>query len=54
MEIKKHGGKVISEDKSSCVIYGMPKAVEHISYKTLPLNLISDEIDRTIREILIN
>ena len=51
-EIEKHGGMVISEHKSSCVIYGMPKAVESIAYKSLPLNLISDELNRTIRKIL--
>ena len=27
-EIKKKGGKTIAEDKSSCIIYGMPKAAE--------------------------
>lgn len=51
-EIKNQGGMIISEHKSSCVIYGMPKAVEPISDRVLPLNLISGELNKSIRKIL--
>lgn len=45
-EIKKNGGITIAEDKSTCVVYGMPKA----AYETgmvdivLPIDKIADEI----------
>ncbi|MGE5628642.1 MAG: protein-glutamate methylesterase/protein-glutamine glutaminase [Solirubrobacterales bacterium] len=49
-EIKNNGGITISEDKSTCTIYGMPKA----AYETgkvdlvLPLHKVSDEITRIV------
>lgn len=49
--IKDCGGTTIAEDKSSCIIYGMPKA----AYETgkvdliLPLNDIADEIIKNVK-----
>lgn len=45
-EIKKVGGKAITEDESSCVVYGMPKAVEkrNLSDSVVALEKISAEI----------
>lgn len=49
--IKQHGGVTISEDESTCVIYGMPKA----TYETgavdfvLPLDKISSEIVEIVK-----
>lgn len=45
-EIKKTGGKVITEDEKSCVVYGMPKvAVQRgLSDSVVALEKISDEI----------
>lgn len=48
--IKKNGGITIAEDKSTCVIYGMPK----MAYETgavdfvIPLDKIADEIIRIV------
>lgn len=50
VEIKKNGGVTISEDRSTCTIYGMPKA----AYETgmvdivLPVNEIANEITRVV------
>lgn len=52
VEIKKNGGLTISEDKSTCVIYGMPKA----AYETgmvdlvLPLDEISSQINKLVMD----
>ena len=52
VEVKKAGGFTIAEDKSTCTIYGMPKA----AYETgkvdivLKLNEISDFITRSVRD----
>ncbi len=45
-EIKKAGGRVITEDEKSCVVYGMPKvAVQRgLSDSVVALEKISDEI----------
>ena len=45
-KIKENGGKTIAQDESSCVVYGMPKAVvdEGLADKILPLEQISSEI----------
>ncbi|MHA1727963.1 MAG: protein-glutamate methylesterase/protein-glutamine glutaminase [Promethearchaeota archaeon] len=51
-EIKKNGGKIVAEDESTCIVYGMPRAVAPIADKILPLSLISDEMLKFIREIL--
>ncbi|MFD3157536.1 chemotaxis response regulator protein-glutamate methylesterase [Haloimpatiens sp. FM7330] len=50
--IKDNGGITVSEDESTCTIYGMPKA----AYETgkvdivLPLTEISDEITKVVKE----
>lgn len=52
IKIKENGGITIAEDKSTCIIYGMPKA----TYETgmvdmvLPLHNIADEIIRITKE----
>lgn len=45
-EIKKAGGKVITEDEKSCVVYGMPKAVVQrgLSDSAVVLEKVSSEI----------
>ncbi len=53
IEIKKNGGITISEDKSTCTIYGMPKA----AYETgmvdmvLPIDNIAKEIIKVVSAI---
>jgi len=44
--IKKGGGRVFVQDESTCVVYGMPKAVVDagLADKVLPLNRIAGEI----------
>ncbi|MGE5371338.1 MAG: protein-glutamate methylesterase/protein-glutamine glutaminase [Solirubrobacterales bacterium] len=48
--IKQKGGKIIAEDKSTCIVYGMPKAVVDSGNadKVVPLNLIASEIVRAL------
>jgi two-component system chemotaxis response regulator CheB len=50
-EIKKAGGKVITEDEKSCVVYGMPKAVVQrgLSDSTVSLERVSSEIVHMLR-----
>ncbi|TGC10724.1 protein-glutamate methylesterase/protein-glutamine glutaminase [Methanolobus halotolerans] len=50
-EIKKVGGRVITEDEGSCVVYGMPKvAVQRgLSDSVVSLEKISDEIVMTLK-----
>lgn len=51
VEVKKNGGITIAEDKSTCTIYGMPKA----AYETgmvdivLPIDSVANEIVKTVR-----
>lgn len=49
-EIKAKGGLTISEDKSTCVIYGMPKAAFETGKvdKVLPLTSIAKEITEIV------
>jgi two-component system chemotaxis response regulator CheB len=49
--IKAAGGRVISEDESTCVIYGMPRAVAEagISDLVVPLGNIAGEITKFCR-----
>jgi two-component system chemotaxis response regulator CheB len=44
--IKAAGGKVIAEDESTCVVYGMPQSVAKAGYvdKVLPLHEIASEL----------
>ena len=48
--IKKHGGHTIAEDKSTCLVYGMPRsAIEAgVIDKIVPLYQIADEIIKTV------
>jgi two-component system chemotaxis response regulator CheB len=50
--IKKHGGKTIAEHESTCVIYGMPKAVidNGDADRVVPLHQVSAEIVKLIEE----
>ncbi len=49
-EIKKMGGKVIAEARSSCVVYGMPGEIvrRNLADLVLPLNRMAEEIIRII------
>ena len=49
-EIKKMGGKVIAEARSSCVIYGMPGEIvrRKLADLVLPLDEMADEIIKII------
>jgi two-component system chemotaxis response regulator CheB len=50
VEIKKSGGITISEDKSTCTIYGMPKAAFETGMVdiVLPVDSIAQELVRTV------
>ncbi|KAJ53488.1 two-component system chemotaxis response regulator CheB [Clostridium tetanomorphum] len=50
--IKDKGGITISEDKSTCTIYGMPKATFETGKvdMVLPLHVIGEEITRIVKE----
>jgi len=50
--IKKSGGTVIAEHKSTCTIYGMPKEIidNKLADKVLPLNKISNELIKKYRK----
>lgn len=49
-EIKKMGGKVIAEARSSCVVYGMPREIvrRNLADLVLPLDRIAEEIIRIV------
>ena len=49
--IKRYGGYTIAEDKSTCIVYGMPKsAIEAgVVDKIVPLHEIADEIVRRVK-----
>lgn len=53
VEIKDSGGITISEDKSTCTIYGMPRAAFETGKvdEVLPLHDISDAIIRNVKAI---
>lgn len=44
--VKKSGGRVFAQDETTCVVYGMPKAIvdEGLADKVLPLNQMAGEI----------
>lgn len=48
--IKSKGGIIIAEDKSSCVVYGMPKSVADAGLvdKILPLHKIAEEMEKLV------
>lgn len=50
-EIKSRGGRAIAEDQSSCVVYGMPKAIAERGYadSVVPLGRVSSEIVRMLK-----
>lgn len=50
--IKKYGGYTIAEDKSTCLVYGMPRsAIEAgVVDKVVPLYQVADEIIKTVSE----
>ncbi len=50
IEVKKNGGYTISEDESTCVIYGMPKAAYETKMvdEVIPLHGISEKISYMI------
>jgi len=49
-EIKKYGGRAIAEHQSTCVVYGMPKAIVDRGYAdaVVPLGRIAHEIMRML------
>jgi two-component system chemotaxis response regulator CheB len=49
--IKEHGGYTISEDESTCVVYGMPRSAVRAGVvdRSLPLPEIAEEIVRTVK-----
>ncbi|WP_291580747.1 protein-glutamate methylesterase/protein-glutamine glutaminase [Clostridium sp. UBA6640] len=53
VEVKKNGGYTFSEDESTCVIYGMPKATFETNMvdEVLPLHHVSSRIVRAIRGV---
>jgi len=52
VSLKKHGGRTIAEDASTCVVYGMPKVVAEMGAadQVLPVHEIADAIVRLVRE----
>ena len=50
-EIKSRGGRAIAEDQSSCVVYGMPKAIVERGYadSVVSLGEVSSEIVRMLK-----
>jgi two-component system chemotaxis response regulator CheB len=48
--IKKHGGYTIAEDKSTCIVYGMPKSAidAGVVDKVVPLHKIAEEIVKRV------
>ncbi len=48
--IKQHGGKVITQDEATCVVYGMPRAVAEagLSDAVLPLEQIGPMLARSL------
>jgi len=49
--IKEHGGYTIAEDKSTCIVYGMPKAAvdARVVDKVVPLGEMAGEIVKAVR-----
>lgn len=48
--VKKAGGRAIAEDQSTCVVYGMPRAVveRNMANEVVPLGKVADEIVRML------
>lgn len=51
--IKAFGGKTIAEHESTCVIYGMPRAVieKGLADMIVPIDEVGDAIIRSVDEI---
>jgi two-component system chemotaxis response regulator CheB len=51
--IRKYGGHTIAEDKSTCLIYGMPKSAIEAGLvdKIVPLHQVAHEIIKTVSEL---
>jgi two-component system chemotaxis response regulator CheB len=49
--IKKNGGSTIAEDKSTCIVYGMPRAAVEAGAadRVVPLHKIADEIVKAVK-----
>jgi two-component system chemotaxis response regulator CheB len=50
-KIKEAGGRIIAQDKESCVVWGMPGAVAEagLAEELIPLNRIGSEITRRVQ-----
>jgi len=48
--IKAQGGTILTQDESSCIIYGMPRVIAEagLSDKAVPLGLMAEEISRRL------
>ena len=44
--LKSAGGRVIAEDESTCVVFGMPRSIieQHLADYVLPINKIAESI----------
>jgi len=51
--IVKAGGRVLSQDAESCVVWGMPRAVEEagLAHEIVTLNYMADAIHRQLAEV---
>lgn len=49
--IKAAGGRIVAQDESTCVVYGMPKSVAEAGYvdRVVKLNRVAAEVGRTTR-----
>lgn len=49
--IKRAGGFVVAEDQSTCVVYGMPRAVVEEGYadRVVPLQYVAEELTRSVQ-----
>jgi two-component system chemotaxis response regulator CheB len=49
--IKERGGRVLAQDETSCVVFGMPRSVIQagIADKVVPLKDVVDEMERTLK-----
>ncbi len=54
--IKKHGGRTMAEDKSTCLVYGMPREAVRAGVvdQVVPLDKIADEMIKSSQRIKIN
>jgi len=52
-KIKAAGGRVIAEDESTSVVYGMPKAVVDLGLadSVLPIQYIADAIVNSVKRV---